>query len=80
MATHARRRRIGGQGPRILGSMLLGLAWLAPSPTQAQSPLDEPTTRLLIEAVTAGNPHVAALREALAAAIRPPAPADAGGA
>lgn len=34
----------------------------------------------VFEAVTAGNPHVAALREALAAAIRPPAPADAGGA
>lgn len=55
MATHARWRRIGGQGPRILGTMLLGLAWLLPLSTQAQSPLDEPTRKLLIEAVTAAT-------------------------
>ncbi|HPB74261.1 MAG TPA: hypothetical protein PLY96_03290 [Chromatiaceae bacterium] len=35
--------------------MLLGLAWLLPLSTQAQSPLDEPTRNLLIEAVTAAT-------------------------
>lgn len=55
MATHARWRRIGGQGPRILGGTLLGLTWVLPLSTQAQSPLDEPTRNLLIEAVTAAT-------------------------